>query len=223
MNKSQRILAVISLVAAGVGVPLAVQQTATTAEVEPAEVLIEVEDAVIDAAYTLKELGRTPAQVIDELSRASGVAPDVVANLARRSTLADGRDPRAVRSESLAFVLPASEAPAVAGALAGAFCAPLTLGDGLEGSYMECVESRKALGGKPLCGKDGDVAGYLVQTHATPSQAQRARDIVVPLAEDVRDRVELALDSRGWWHCGQTRTPDASEPAASPNLSGDPL
>jgi len=219
MTRAQRILAVVSLVAAGVSVPLAVQQVAEANAVEAAAVLDETQGAVVEAAYALKDLGRSPDQIVSLLTTSSGVGADIVEPVALRGILAGDRDPRAKRSVDITIPILADRVTSATTHHAEAMCEPLTLSPGLAAEHARCVASWPALGGRPLCSSVGEV-GTLVTGYVTPPQAERLATGLAADAEVIVDQGPARLAAMGLWACADG--PMVEMEPANVHLSGDP-
>ena len=169
----QRLAAVLSLVLGGVAVGVAIDQAGSSQD--------EVDGAIIEAAYLLRDLGRGVDELPGLVASVTGVGVDVVRPIVDRAVLASVRDPRAIRSEHLSIVVPVGDVAATRSAFGIATCAPLALVDAL---HTPCL-SVDHLGAGTDC--DGKV---LVEVDATPGQAQRVRDafgaavVDVPLCRD---------------------------------------
>jgi hypothetical protein len=217
MTKTQRILAIVALIAGGTLTPIAIQQVADANAIEAAQAQAELEDDVIDAAYALKELGRSPEQVRDELSRVSEVAPDILEAIANRATLAAVRDDRARRSVDVTIIVSSASGVTVTAAYATAMCEPLAIVSGLSDSHAACLASHTPLGGDQLCADlgTGVVVGAVASRTLTPHQHERVTAALTGSAEVLTTDGVDRLRTLGWWRCGQSvpdETPD-------PNLS----
>jgi len=217
MNRAQRILAVVSLVAAGVSVPLAVQQVAEANAVEAAAVLDETQGAVVEAAYALKDLGHTPDQIVTLLTTTSGVDGAIVEPVALRGILADDRDPRAKRSVSVTIPILAESVASATTHHAEAMCEPLTLSPGLAAEHARCIASWAALGGRSMCSSLGTI-GTLVTEHVTPPQAERLTAGLAADAEVIIDQGAARLAALGLWACADGPPVAAPDPP-NPNMS----
>jgi hypothetical protein len=221
VTKTQRILAIVALIAGGTLTPLAIQQVAEANAIEAAQAQAELEDAVIDAAYALKELGRSPEQVRDELSRVSEVAPAILEDIANRATLAAVRDDRARRTVDTVVIVPSAAGVTATAAYATAMCEPLAIVSGLIDSHAACLASHTPLGGDQLCADlgTGVVVGAAAARTLTPHQHERVTAALTGSAEVLTTDGTERLRTLGWWRCGQSVSDDDD----APMLSGDPL
>lgn len=217
--KNARVLAAVALIAGGVATPVAIQQIAERERMEAAALQAEIEDVTIEAAYALKELGRTPEQVRAELAAASGVDPAQLEALTQRSTLGRDRDPRARRSVDGHVIVATANLAAVTAAWAPAMCAPLAVLPELASSHTQCMASHADPGASPLCegGAGGAQVGAVISSPLTPSQAARLRAALADSAELSDGQRDARLLALGWWPCDSS-PPDQATPV-NPNLS----
>ena len=182
----QRLAAVLSLVLGGTAIGVAIEQAGSSQD--------EVDGAIIEAAYLLRDLGHDVDTLPGLVASVTGVGVDVVKPIVDRAVLASVRDPRAIRSEHLSIVVPVGDVATTRSAFGQATCAPLALVDAL---HTPCL-SVDHFGAGVDC--DGQV---LVEVDATPGQTQRVRDALGVAVVDVPSCRDAGV-----------------EPEPNPNISG---
>ena len=161
----------------------------------------EMTDAVVDATMVLRSMGRTPDQIVDILVAESGASRDEVEPVVSLAVGSVGRDPRSLRTVSLAVLVDAAKSAEAIEAYAQAFCAPLlAFSDATNPIVAECLADQRAASGVPQC-VGADVAGYLVRSPATPPQAALAHQWIDPVALVLEIDPAAELSARGWGAC----------------------
>ncbi len=184
---NQRLRTVLLAVLGGTAIGVAIEQAGSSQ--------YEVDGAIIEAAYLLRDLGHDVDELPSLVASVTGVGVDIVRPIVDRAVLASVRDPRAIRSEHLSIVVPVGDVTATRSAFGLATCAPLALVDAL---HTPCISVDHLGPGTDCAGK------VLVEVDATPGQTQRVRDALGVAV--------VAVPS-----CRQ----DAGvEPAPDPNMSG---
>lgn len=150
---------------------------ATSAQ-EQRDVTPDTHSAIYAADEVLKTMGRSEAQIVDEVKRRTGadVAPDgaVVADVVRVAH-SKRRDPRTIRSERLVMHVPVAASAGFDLAWGAVFCEPLSpVKDGdTTDLYDACVVAQTGSASAVRC-VGGAPAGYVVELPATPALYARA-------------------------------------------------
>jgi len=146
---------------------------------EQRDVTPDTHGAIFAADEVLRAMGRSEAQIVDEVKRRTGadVAPDgaVVADVVRRAHSRD-RDPRTLRSVALTMPTAVADAAGFDGIWGAIYCDPLSpvkAGDSTD-LYDQCVAQQVGSLGPLLCLADGTPAGHVTRIQATPALAERA-------------------------------------------------
>jgi hypothetical protein len=161
----------------------------------------EMTDAVIDASVTLRAMGRTPDQIVDLIVAESGAARDEVEPVVRLAVGSVGRDPRSLRTVSLAVLVDADKTAEAVEAYAQAFCAPLLeFADATNPVVAECLDKQRQASGVAQC-VDGVLAGYLIKSPATPPQTALAHQWLDPVSTVLEVDPAPELAARGWGAC----------------------
>lgn len=150
---------------------------------EGRDVTPDTHAAIYAADEVLRSMGRTEAQIVDEVRRRTGadVAADgaVVADVVRQ---AHGRQrhPDTLRSVALTMPVTVAAAQDFDGVWGAIFCDPLRpvkAGDSTD-LYDACVAQQVGSLGPLLCLADGTPAGHVTRIQATPALAERAAALV---------------------------------------------
>ena len=146
---------------------------------EQRDVTPDTHGAIFAADEVLRAMGRSEAQIVDEVKRRTGadVAPDgaVVADVVRAAHRKE-RDPRTLRTVSLVMPTAVADAAGFDGIWGAIYCDPLSpvkAGDSTD-LYDACVAQQVGSLGPLLCLADGTPAGHVTRIQATPALALRA-------------------------------------------------